>query len=301
MEQAGRPQIDAALARDLVAAQFPQWADLPVRPVAHGGWDNRAFHLGEGMIVRLPSAQHYAAQAAKEQAWLARLAPHLPLEIPCPLGLGRPGPGFDRPWSILRWIPGETADRAADPSDAGLGRALGAFLAALQAIDASDGPAPGPHNFFRGGPLATYDEEVREALRRRADRSDAVAAERVWNAALGAEWSGPPVWVHGDVAPRNLLMRDGGLAAVIDFGGLGVGDPACDLAIAWSFLRGAGRSGFRAALPLDPGAWARGRGWALWKALILATGVARGPAADVEDAERVLGEVLAEPQASDQP
>jgi aminoglycoside phosphotransferase (APT) family kinase protein len=152
--KAARVEIDADLAARLVAAQFPQWADLPVWPVALGGWDNRTFHLGDQMTVRLPSATRYAAQVEKEHRWLPRLAPQLPLQIPVPLAMGAPALGYPWAWSVYQWVEGETA--AAPVADlSGLAVALGRFLVALQAIDARDGPAPGAHNFHRGGPLAT--------------------------------------------------------------------------------------------------------------------------------------------------
>lgn len=260
--------IDAALVGRLVAAQFPQWAHLPVRPVALGGWDNRTFHLGEHLSVRLPSAEGYAPQVAKEQRWLPRLAPLLPLPIPVPLAQGVPALGYPWPWSVYRWLEGEPAATARLADPVGCARTLARFLVALQRIPSGDGPPPGPHNFFRGGPLATYDAQTRQAIAALPREIPARAALAVWEAALSAPWSGPPVWLHGDVAAGNLLVRGGRLCAVIDFGCLGVGDPACDLAIAWTLFSGKSRDALRAALPLDEAAWARGRGWALWKGLI---------------------------------
>ena len=268
-----RIPFDAALVRRLVAAQFPQWAHLPVRPVIFGGKNNTTFHLGEEMSVRLPRARHYVAQVEKEQAWLPRLAPHLPLPIPEPVGLGRAGEGYPWPWSVYRWSEGETADRADIPDLPQFARDLAGFLTALQAIDVADGPVAGQHNFFRGGPLATYDDQTRQAIVDLGDSIDGGAALAVWEQALAAEWTHPPVWLHGDVAAGNLLVKDGRLSAVIDFGILGVGDPACDLAIAWTLLHGPARAAFGEALPLDAATWARGRGWTIWKALIVAAGL----------------------------
>ncbi len=228
--------IDAALVRRLVDAQFPQWSDLPIRPVRFDGWDNRTFHLGEQMTVRLPSAATYALQVEKEQRWLPKLAPLLPLTIPTPLAMGAPTEDYPWPWSIYRWIDGDTAaiERIADLDQFATG--LAEFLVALQQIDATGGPAPGPHNFFRGGSPAYYDREARQAIATLGDRIDGKAATAVWEAALAAEWHGTPVWFHGDVSHGNLLVKDGKLSAVIDFGTSGVGDPACDLYIAWTFL-----------------------------------------------------------------
>lgn len=279
-----RPElvIDAALARALVAAQFPHWAHLPVTPVAFGGWHNRTFHLGDSMIARLPGKPYYRHEVDKEQLWLPRLAPQLPLPIPTPLALGEPGEGYPWRWSIYGWIEGETAGRAQITDRVMFARDLARFLQALHAADAAGGPAPGRHNFFRGGPLATYDRETRDAIAVLADRIDGPLALGLWEAALAAAWDGRPVWLHGDVSPGNMLARDGVLSAVIDFGSCAVGDPACDLAIAWTFFEGESRAAFRDALPLDPGTWARGLGWALWKALIVtakAPGTNQGEAA----------------------
>jgi aminoglycoside phosphotransferase (APT) family kinase protein len=292
---AEEPVIDTALVKRLIAEQFPQWAHLPVEPVAISGWDNRTFHLGETMLVRLPSAESYAAQVAKEQTWLPRLARQLPLSIPAPLAMGRPGAGYSWPWSIYGWIDGDpaTRDRIGDLRQFALD--LAGFLTALYRIDASDGPPAGRHNFFRGGDLAVYDEEARRAIAALETEIDAAAATRLWEAALATTWERPPVWVHGDVAWGNLLVRDGRLAAVIDFGSSAVGDPACDLAIAWTLFDGESRAAFRDALPLDDATWRRGAGWVLWKAMISVAGHAGAPAAEVVKFRRVIDEVLADP------
>jgi aminoglycoside phosphotransferase (APT) family kinase protein len=288
------PAIDAELARRLVAGQFPQWAHLPVTPVPDGGWDNRTFRLGDELTLRLPSARRYAAAVAKEQLWLPRLAPGLPRPIPAPVAAGAPGDGYPHAWSVCRWLPGETA-LARPPQDrVGFARDLAGFLTALQALDATDGPAAGPHSFFRGGPLAIYDAETREALARLAGTIEVEAALEAWDAALAAPFGGPPVWVHGDVAPGNLLVAEGRLCAVIDFGQLAVGDPACDLAIAWTTFAGSDRAAFRAGLALDAGAWARARGWALWKAAIVLAALPGANPAGRADAPRIIADVIAE-------
>jgi aminoglycoside phosphotransferase (APT) family kinase protein len=263
-----KADITPALVASLVAAQFPQWADLPVRPVELDGWDNTTYHLGEEMSVRLPSADRYTLQVDKEHRWLPILARRLPLPIPEPLVKGVPGCGFPRPWSVYRWLEGEpaTVERIANLVE--FAAELAGFLDALYRIDPSGGPPPGMHNFFRGGPLTTYDAETRNAIADLGDEIDTDGAREVWEAALGATWYGSPVWVHGDVGASNLLVDKGRLSAVIDFGGLAVGDPACDVTIAWTFFSGQSREAFRARLPVDGATWARGRGWALWKALI---------------------------------
>lgn len=284
--------IDADLAGRLIAAQFPQWADLPVRPVAESGWDNRTFRLGEAMLVRMPSAAWYAPQVEAEHRWLPVLAAGLPLPIPQPLAMGAPGEGYPWAWTVARWIEGETAGSAGMGGDAAFGADLARFLTALQGLDAAGGPAPGARNFHRGGDLTVYDGETRAAIARLDGRFDAAAATAVWEAALAVRFEGPPVWVHGDVAPGNLLVREGRLCGVIDFGCMAVGDPACDLAVAWRFLDGEGREAFRAGMALDAGTWARGRGWALWKALILFTGLAETMPEEVARAGLTIATVL---------
>jgi aminoglycoside phosphotransferase (APT) family kinase protein len=293
-EDKTRPAIDAVLVARLVAEQFPQWAGLPIRPVTLGGWDNRTFHLGERMTVRLPSAGRYAVQVEKEQRWLPRLAPGLPLPIPVPLAMGEPGQGYPWPWSIYGWLDGETASAAAIDDRLRFATDLAGFLSALQRIDATGGPAAGPHSFWRGGPLATYDAETRTAIAALDGRIDARAVTAVWQAALAAAWDGPPVWAHGDMAAGNLLVEGGRLSAVIDFGCSCVGDPACDLAIAWTFFEGDAREAFRAALPLDPGTWARGRGWTLWKALIVHAALPGANPLDAEKSGRIIADVVAD-------
>jgi aminoglycoside phosphotransferase (APT) family kinase protein len=287
-------EINRALVRRLIDSQFPQWATLPITPVAISGWDNRTFHLGAEMTVRLPSAAHYAAQVTKEQIWLPKLAPHLPLPIPEPLALGEPAVGYPWPWSIYCWIDGAPATTENCTDLCAFATTLAHFLNRLQRIDPAGGPAAGEQNFFRGGDLAVYDAETRRALVDLQDAIDVKTATAVWEVALASHWQAAPVWVHGDVAASNLLVKDGRLCAVIDFGTCGVGDPACDLVIAWTFLAGASRAAFRAALPLDAATWARGRGWALWKALILLAGHTQTSAFEAARAQRTLEAVLAE-------
>ncbi|MCZ4092263.1 aminoglycoside phosphotransferase family protein [Sinorhizobium psoraleae] len=286
--------IDASLVSKLIAAQFPEWADLPIRPVEFDGWDNRTFHLGRHMTVRLPSAAPYALQVEKEQRWLPILAPRLPLPIPVPLAVGRPGEGYPWPWSVYEWREGEIATHAPVADLSAFAATLARFLVALREIDATDGPAPGKHNFFRGGPLTVYDAETRRALVALEGRIDTDAARAVWEAALAATWHGAPVWFHGDVSSGNLLVENGRLSAVIDFGTSGVGDPSCDLSVAWTFFHGESREAFRAGLPLDKATWARGRGWTLWKALIVLAELPGTDRLEVEKSRRVIEAVLAD-------
>lgn len=264
----GRAGIDAGLVKRLVAAQFPQWSDLPVTPVEADGWDNRTYRLGDEMTVRLPTAECYVPAINKEHRWLPILAPSLPVPIPAPLAQGVPGEGYPFRWSIRRWLDGETASRDRIDDLPGFAAAIAGFLLALQRIDTTGGPHAGAHTFFRGAPPAHYDDQTRRCLAMLDGRIDTDTATAVWDAALKAAWHGPPVWFHGDIASGNLLVRNGRLAAVIDFGTSGVGDPACDLVIAWTMFSGDSRETFRSVVNQDAATWARSRGWALWKALI---------------------------------
>ncbi|GAB3074923.1 aminoglycoside phosphotransferase family protein [Pedococcus soli] len=288
----GRAGIDASVVRRLLHEQFPQWAGLPVRPVPVDGWDNRTYRLGEDLSVRLPTHERYVAGVAKEARWLPVLAPYLPLPVPEVVANGRPGPGYPHPWSVRRWVEGATASASTVPEGSASTRFaldLAGFLGALRAAPAAGGPLAGEHSFHRGGDLGVYAEEAEEAFGR-LEPGLAAGALDVFQTALTTRWTGDPVWFHGDVATGNLLVRDERLAAVIDFGTSGVGDPACDLVIAWTFLAGRAREVFREAIGLDADTWARARGWAVWKS---AVDLDR----DVDANLRILGDVVAEHRA----
>jgi aminoglycoside phosphotransferase (APT) family kinase protein len=286
------PVIDAPLARRLIESQFPQWSHLPITTVEVDGWDNRTFRLGSELTVRLPSADQYAQQVDKEQRWLPVLAPQLPLPIPVPVAQGEPDCGFPYPWSVYRWLDGEIASRQSIRNLPSFATALARFLTALGRLDATGGPAPGEHNFYRGGPLATYEDETLHAIGALGKRIPAKTIRRVWDDAMTSSWDREPVWFHGDVAAANLLVRDGRLAAVIDFGSSGVGDPACDMVIAWTLLTGASRATFRAELDVDAATWSRGRGWALWKALITLAGDLEPGTPDAARTERQISRIV---------
>jgi aminoglycoside phosphotransferase (APT) family kinase protein len=294
-------ELDTSVARRLVDSQFPQWSGLPITGVEHDGWDNRTFRLGSELSVRLPSGAWYAQQVAKEQRWLPVLAPQLPLPIPVPVAEGEPDAWFPYPWSVYRWIDGELATHARIDDMPGFAAALAGFLNALARADASGGPEPGPHNFFRGGPLATYADETHDAIAKLGSEISRDAVQRVWQDAMSTAWERDPVWFHGDVAVGNLLVRDGRLAAVLDFGSSGVGDPACDTVIAWTFLSGASRARFRADYVADAGTWSRGRGWCLWKALISLVGHLENDSPDAALARRDIEQVLADYAATPRP
>jgi aminoglycoside phosphotransferase (APT) family kinase protein len=289
-----RSSIDVPLARRLVDSQFPLWSDLPITEVEVDGWDNRTFRLGSELIVRLPSGDWYAKQVEKEQRWLPVLAPQLPLPIPSPVARGAPDKGYPYHWSVYGWLEGELASKAPIDDLGAFATTLAGFLNALGGIDASDGPRPGEHNFFRGGPLATYEEEALQAIEALGAEVPRDEVHRAWEDAMATSWQRAPVWLHGDVASGDLLVRDGRLAAVLDFGSSGVGDPACDVVIAFTFLSGASRDRFRAALDVDAATWSRGRGWGLWKALITLVGHLENDSPDAALARRDIEQILAD-------
>jgi len=262
-------ETNTSLVGRLLATQFPQWADLPLEPVPSAGTDNALYRLGDDMAVRLPRIHWAIGQVDKEHAWLPKLAPFLPLAIPVPIAKGEPGEGYPWHWSVYPWLAGENAtlERLADPRQAAID--LAQFIAALQRIDATGGPPPGEHNSARGEPLTIRDARTRDAIKTLQGMLDTDAVTAVWDAAIEAPvWHGPPVWIHGDLQSGNLLAQRGRLSAVIDFGCLGVGDPACDVMAAWLCLSAETRDAFRAILNVDDATWARARGWALTFGLI---------------------------------
>lgn len=290
----GPIRINAFLVHKLISSQFPQWSHLPIAPVKQGGWDNRTFHLGEHMSVRLPSAAEYADKVEKEQYWLPKLAPHLPLQIPKPFAMGSPIKEYPFRWSIYQWIDGETASPENILDWDQFATKLAHFLIALQHIDTTGGPVAGAHNFYRGGSLQIYDAETKQAIMELGDKIDIESVIRIWNEAVSSIWDKPSVWVHGDIAPSNLLVKNGKLTAVIDFGGLGIGDPACDYAIAWTFFDTENRMIFRKTLAVDDETWSRGRGWALWKALITYAQLPGTNPAEKEKAKKIIDVIIAD-------
>ncbi|WOX12709.1 aminoglycoside phosphotransferase family protein [Streptomyces sp. N50] len=289
------PAIDPALVRGLLAAQFPQWAQLPLKHLEPAGSDHVIHRLGDTMSVRLPRSDWADGEAVKEHTWLPHLAPQLPLAVPEPLALGTPGRGYAWHWSVTRWLDGTTAtaDGLADPHLAAA--QLADFLRALQRIPAADVLAPGPHPELARPPLATRDRSTRAAIEAVDGVFDTAALTEVWDSALDAPaWDREPVWCHGDFHAGNLLTVDGRISAVIDFGGLSMGDPACDLVIAYTLLSATTRPLFRTALALDDATWTRGMGWALTTALNAYTRVAATEPHVARQSTRQLTEVLTE-------
>ncbi|MGE7768790.1 aminoglycoside phosphotransferase family protein [Peribacillus sp. NPDC096540] len=261
-------KINTDLVSKLINSQFKEWSNLEIKPVEKSGNDNRTFHLGKNMSVRLPSDEGYAPQVEKEQKWLPILAEHLSIPISKPLAKGEPSEDYPYPWSVNKWLDGETLSLENIDDLNQFANDLGKFLVELQSIDASTGPIAGKHNFYRGGDIAVYDEETRNTINKNVDVFNESLLKEIWELALASKWNGKPVWVHGDVAPGNILVKKGKLYGVIDFGILGVGDPSCDAAMAWTFFDDSSRKIFKNALNFDEETWNRARGWALWKALI---------------------------------
>jgi aminoglycoside phosphotransferase (APT) family kinase protein len=250
--------IDGALVRRLLAAQFPQWASLPIRRVASAGTVNAIFRLGEDMSVRLPRTPRF--QDWDVDCWLAALAGKLPIAIPEPVAAGEPDDGYPRRWSIHRWLRGGpwSEDRVSDPCAAA--EQLAEFVHALQRLDPTAIACP---PVWDGGRFADSDRAVR-AMAPRAAGVDAKALLNAWDEALRvSQWDGQPVLVHWDLLPGNILVRDGAISAVIDWGALGAGDPSRDLLPTWTLFSGEARRVFRSAMSFGDDTWARARGWAL--------------------------------------
>lgn len=261
-------EITTELVRGLIDTQFPQWSHLSIRPVEKSGHDNRTYRLGAEMTVRLPSHERYASAVAKEMKWLPVFKPHLSLPIPVPLAKGAPTDDYPLPWSVNQWLEGHTVTTSNIRDMKEFAVDLAAFLKELQAIDAKEGVPAGGQNFHRGGDLSVYEEDTRTALGNMADTYDTGLLTEIWELALATRYSAAPLWLHGDVAVGNLLVSNGRLSGVIDFGTMGVGDPSSDLVMAWNFFDDASRTLFLERMGFAEDVVNRARGWALWKALI---------------------------------
>jgi aminoglycoside phosphotransferase (APT) family kinase protein len=265
-----KPEITLSIVAELIDEQFPEWANLQIKPIEFSGNDNRTFRLGEEMIVRLPSALGYIEQVEKEQKWLPILAPYLSLTIPQPIAKGYPSKNYPWNWSIYKWIEGNNANISSITNEQlkQIALDLARFLNELHKIDITNAPIPGLHNYWRGAHLSVYDIETRKAVAKLRGILNTEVLTSVWEIAKSSKWDKNSVWVHGDLTSENILIKDQQLTAVIDFGCLGIGDPACDLVIAWTFFKTESRKIFKKALCLDQETWNRAMGWAVWKALI---------------------------------
>jgi len=259
--------IDTNLVCKLIDSQFPEWSNLPISPVARSGWDNRTFRLGDDFSVRMPSAESYASQVHKEQQWLPYLGERLSVLIPKVLAFGNPGHGYPWSWSVYQWIDGEDVESDSITDTFKLAKSIAQFLGELHQVDPSGGPTPGLHNYYRGATLSEYDRDTQTYVGLLDKEICADAALSIWNQALDTQWTFNPVWVHGDLEASNILVSEGRLVAVIDFGSCAVGDPACDLVMAWTYFDENARDIFRSNLNLDNDTWVRARAWAMWKAL----------------------------------
>ncbi len=260
--------ITAELAHKLILEQFPEYGHLTLKSVEKQGHDNRTFRLGEEMLIRMPTDAQYALKVAKEQDLLPKLAPHLSFDIPAPIKMGSPSVDYPYPFSIYKWLQGRSINLI-DKEEIdfeSLAFDMAKFLKELQLIKDVAGPMPGSHNFWRGRHISVYDKDAQEQIAKLAGIIDSEKAIDLWNRALSIKWNKDPVWIHGDFAIGNMLMKDGKLSAVIDFGGMGMGDPACDLVIAWTYFKGKSREIFIKEMNLDEDTWARAKAWGLWKA-----------------------------------
>lgn len=283
-------EIDASLVQRLIARQFPDWADLPVERLESAGTENAMFRLGCDLVVRLPRHPGAVSSIEHEQRWLSLLGPRLPVAVPEPLGRGAAGEGFPWPWSVYGWLDGRNPAAGALDAPETLAKELADFIRALRRVDAEDGPS-----HYRAVPLSARDTPTRAALAQLTGAVDTEAVTALWEEALRApEHTGPPVWAHADLSPGNMLVSEGRLSAVIDFGCTGVGDPAVDLIVAWNVLPAGVRDTFREAVGADDAEWARGRGWALSISLIQLPYYWETNPVLAENSRHVIREVLAE-------
>ncbi len=258
--------ITTELVKQLIKEQFPQWKELDIRPVAKNGHDNRTFHLGDTMAVRLPSGRDYAAQSAKEIQWLPYLQEHLDYPISKPVTAGKPTNYYPFPWSVNLWLEGNTLLEEDSLDKEQFAQDLSNALKKLQSIDCSKGPQGGLHNFYRGCDLKIYHKETANANCQLSDILPASELSKIWDRCISSIYQDHAVWVHGDIAPGNILLQNHHFYGLIDFGVMGTGDPACDYAMAWTYFDKQSRKIFLDGLKEDM--IDRAKGWALWKALI---------------------------------
>lgn len=291
-----REDIDIKLVQELVSKQFPEWASFDISTLScGGGWDNRSFRLGKDKLLRLPSAQDYAPQVEKEHQYLDFLASHLPLKIPQPLAIGEPEKGlYPWKWGVYRWIEGERLSRSTVTNIEVLAKDLAMFLSALYSINPKIGPRVGKENFYRGASPIIYQKEFKQALLRISNSFNKTKLLKIWEEACESIWEGNGVWIHGDISPDNLLVNNGKLCAVIDFGLMAIGDPSCDLVISWNFFEEKERLIFQNCLSFDKYCWQRAKAWALWKAVITLAGISSVDNTDSKRAEKIVYEIIKE-------
>lgn len=288
--------ITPDLARKLIDSQFPEYAHLSIRSVEKQGHDNRTYRLGNDMLIRMPSADSYALKVPKEQDLLPKLAPYLTINIPVPLKIGNASADYPYPFSIYKWLEGVSINLLVLDDDCleKLAFDLAQFLKELQNINNVDGPKPGQHNWWRGDHVSVYDKGACAQIEQLSKVIDVNKAMQLWENACKTRWVKKPVWIHGDFAIGNMLMKDGKLSAIIDFGGMSLGDPACDLVIAWTFLQGKARDIFINTIDLDDDTWLRAKAWALWKATFELCQIKSLNSPEVFVQKRIIEDVLKE-------
>ena len=261
-------EIDNKLVESLVQKQLPQYSNLPITSVKQQGHDNRTFHLGNDMLIRMPSGQDYASKVEIEQKYLPKLAPHISLKIPRPIHMGKSSKDYPFNWSIYEWIEGDSLNQISKNklNLAEVAKDLASFIKELHKIDTKDAPMAGKHNFYRGVGIDVYFDDAISYIKKLEDIIDSKKAVSVMEEAINSKWEREPVWIHGDLATPNILIKDNKVNAIIDFGGMAIGDPACDLVLYWNFFEGKSQSIFKSELNLDKDTWDRAKGWALWKA-----------------------------------
>jgi len=288
--------ITPDLARKLIAEQFPEYAHLEVKEVEKQGHDNRTYRLGAEMLIRMPTAETYALKVSKEQELLPKLAKYLSISIPYPIKMGSPSAIYPYPFSIYRWLPGTSINLLTLTTEEKeqLAFDLAKFLKELQAITDLDGPTPGQHNWWRGDHISVYDKSAREQIAKLVGIIDSNKVLDLWEQACATAWNKAPVWIHGDFAVGNMVICKGKLSALIDFGGGAVGDPACDLVIAWTYLTGKAREIFINEMSLNADTWLRAKAWALWKATFELCQIEDKDSPELELQKRIIGEVINE-------
>jgi aminoglycoside phosphotransferase (APT) family kinase protein len=284
----GEVEIDAQLVARLVAGQFPELADLPIRAVQSTGTVNAIYRIGDALYARLPRLAAWAESLDNELRWLPRLAGGLSLRIPEPVASGRPGGGYPFPWAIYRWLDGEPYADELVSDEPQAARDLARFVLELRQTAPEEGRPAGRR------PLRELDAVTREAIESARGAIDAGAVTEAWEEALEARpWNGRRSWIHADLLRPNLLVRHGRIAAVIDFGGAGRGDPATDVIAAWAVFGPAGRRAYREALAVDEDAWARARGIALHQAVLIVPYYAETNPRFAAMARRTIAQILA--------
>ncbi|MEJ7629283.1 MAG: aminoglycoside phosphotransferase family protein [Nocardioidaceae bacterium] len=287
--------IDTSLARRLLAEQMPEYGVLPLHRVPSGGTENAVFRLGDELAIRMPLHASAVGGLLKEARWLPVVAPHLTLAVPEVVSTGQPGKDYPFPWAVVRWLAGEDALTGRIESTREAALALGRFVTELQGFDMTDAPPPGTEGFVRGLPLVGRDSSFRDALAMCAGLVDVERVQQIWDDALAApQWDGPPVWLHADLIPGNLLLRDGRLVGVLDFGAMATGDPAYDITPAWHLLDHSSRPVFREIVAADDATWRRARGLVVSGGVIALPYYLHTNPAMVETARRGISEVLAD-------